>query len=168
MPFNQEVTFPCELTLRTTSNGLRVFRQPIREIALLHKGVDAWTNRVLKVNERLPLEPSGRLFHILAEVSVPEGAKLIFNIRGVPVILSSTTIESGGRPFPAAGQIKTVEILVDRTSIEAFVNHGEISATRFVLPKENGLSVRAEGGSATLQSVTVYRLSSAWAEGVGD
>jgi sucrose-6-phosphate hydrolase SacC (GH32 family) len=50
---------------------------------------------------------------------------------------------------------------VDRASIEAFVNRGEISSTRFVLPKENGLSVKAEGGSVTIQSLTVYQLNPA-------
>jgi sucrose-6-phosphate hydrolase SacC (GH32 family) len=168
MPFNQQISFPCELTLHSTSNGLRVFREPIREIALLHRGQDAWTNRTLNANEVLPLEPAGQLFHIQAEVSIPAGAKLTFNIRGNPVILSSTTIKSGSGPTSVMDQIKTVEILVDRASIEAFVNRGEISSTRFVLPKENGLSVKAEGGSATIQSLTIYPLKSAWTDGTGD
>ena len=64
MPFNQQVSFPCELTLRTTPNGPRIFREPIREIALLHKGQDTWTNRTLKADEVLPLEPAGRLFQL--------------------------------------------------------------------------------------------------------
>jgi fructan beta-fructosidase len=168
MPFSQQVTFPCELTLRSTPDGPRIFREPIREIATLHKGQDTWTDRTLKADELLPLEPSGRLFHIQAEVSIPEGAKLTFNIRGVPLILTSKTIESGSPPAPVADQIKTVEILVDRASIEAFVNRGEKSSTRFVLPKENGLSVKAEGGSVTIQSLTVHRLSSAWSDGIAD
>ena len=41
-----------------------------------------------------------------------------------------------------------MEFLVDRTSIEAFANDGEVSSTRYVLPKGNGLSVKAEGGPA--------------------
>ncbi len=168
MPFSQQVTFPCELTLRSTPNGLRIFREPIRELAILHKGQDTWTNRTLKANEVLPLGPSGRLFHIQAEVSIPEGAKLTFKLRGVPLTLTSKTIVSGTRPAPVADQIKTVEILVDRASIEAFVNRGEISSTRFVLPKENGLSVKAEGGSATIQWLTVCHLNSAWVDGIGD
>jgi fructan beta-fructosidase len=167
MPFNQQVSFPCELTLRSTPNGPRLFREPIHEIALLHKGQDTWTNRTLNANDWLPLEPAGRLFHIQAEVSIPEGAKLIFNIRGVPVTFTSKTIESGPISAPT-DQIKTVEILVDRASIEAFVNRGEISSTRFVLPTENGLSVKAEGGSITIRSLTVYPLNSAWKDGVGD
>jgi levanase/fructan beta-fructosidase len=168
MPFNQQVSFPCELTLRSTPNGPRIYREPIKEIALLHNGQDSWTNHMLNANDVLPLEPSGRLFHIRAEVNIPSGARLIFNIRGVPVILTSKTVESGTNPASVFDQIKTVEILVDRTSIETFVNQGEISATRFVLPHENGLSVKAEGGSVTIKSLTVYPLNSAWKNGIGD
>ena len=168
MPFNQQVSFPCELTLRSTPNGPRLFREPIHEIALLHRGQDTWTNRTLKADEVLPLEPSGRLFHLQAELTVPQGAKLIFNIRGVPVILTSKTIESGTSPAAVAGQIKSVEILIDRASIETFVNHGEISSTRFVLPSENGLSIRAEGGSVTIHSLTIYPLNSARPDGIAD
>jgi len=168
MPFNQMVSFPCELTLRSTPNGPRIFREPIKEIALLHNGQDSWTNHILNANDVLPLEPSGRLFHIRAEVNIPSGARLTFNIRGVPVILTSKTVESGTSPASVFDQIKTVEILVDRTSIETFVNQGEISSTRFVLPHENGLSVKAEGGVVTIRSLTVYLLNSAWPDGVGN
>ena len=168
MPFNQQISFPCTLTLRGTPNGLRVFRQPIREIAVLHNGQDTWTNRTLSANQVLPLEPSGRLFHIQAEVSIPAGAKLVFNIRGAPVILTSKTVESGSSPASVFDQIRAVEILVDRASIETFVNQGEISSTRFVLAKENGLSVKAEGGTVALRSLTIYQLKSAWKEEIGD
>jgi len=166
MPFNQQISFPCELTLHSTPNGLRVFREPIKEIALLHNGRDSWTNRTLQADEVLPLGSSGQLFHIRAEVGIPAGARLIFNIRGVPVILTSKTVESGNRPASVSGQIKTVEILVDRASIETFVNQGEISSTRFVLPKENGITVKAEGGAVTIQSLAIYPLNSAWQDAI--
>ena len=175
MPFNQQVTFPCELTLRSTPQGPRVFREPIREIARLHAGQDTWTNRTLEANEVLPLKPAGQLFHIQAEVRIPEGAKLTFNIRDTPLILTSNTIESGARPAYVADQVEMVEILVDRASIEAFVNRGEVSSTRFVLPKGKGLSVKSEGGAVTIRSLAVYPLKSAWTdqpmdeiEGIGD
>lgn len=168
MPFNQMVSFPCELTLHSTPRGLRIFRQPIQEAASLHQGPDIWKNRTINANQTLPLEPSGRLFHIQAEVRIPAGAKLTFNIRGVPVVLTSRTIESGTSPATVFDQVRTVELLVDRTSIEAFVNRGEISSTRFVLPRDDGISVKAEGGVVTIESLTVWPLNSAWAEGIGD
>lgn len=162
MPFSQQVTFPCELTLRSTAKGLRIFREPIREIASLHGGEDKWTDRVLNANQQLPMEPSGRAYHIKAEVEIAESATLTFNIRGIKVSLTSKTIKSGDRSAEVADRVRSVEILVDRASIESFVNRGEVSFTRFVLPKENGISVKAEGGAATIKSMVVYPLSSAW------
>ena len=168
MPFNQQISFPCELTLRSTPQGLRVFRQPIREIALLHQGQDAWTNRVLRAGQTLRLAPAGREFHLQASVNIPEGAKLTFNLRGVPVILTAKTIESDHSPVAVQDRIKTVELLIDRASIEVFVNQGEISSTRFALPKESGLSVKAEGGRVTIQSLTIHPLKSAWTNAPGE
>ena len=162
MPFSQMISFPCELTLHTTPDGLRVFRKPIKEIATLHVGQDTWTNRTLAQEQTLRLEPAGQLFHIEAEVSIPEGARLVFNLRGVPVIVTSKTLESGHKPASVQDQIKKLEILVDRTSVEAFANDGEVSSTRYVLPKSSGLSVKAEGGPVTIQSLTVHPLNSAW------
>jgi fructan beta-fructosidase len=168
MPFNQQISFPCELSLHDTPLGLRVFRKPIREIALLHNGQDGWTNLTLNAAQVLPLEPSGRLFHLQAAVSIPAGARLVFNLRGIPVILTSQTVESGNSPASVFDRVKSVEILMDRASIETFVNQGEVSSTRFVLPSENGLSVKAEGGPVTIQSLTVYPLNSAWKNGAED
>ena len=122
----------------------------------------------MRADEVLPLEPSGQLFHIRAEVNIPTGARLTFNLRGITVILTSNTIQSATSPAPVLDRIKMVEFLVDRTSVETFVNHGEISATRFVLPHENGLSVKAEGGTVTIHSLTVHSLNSAWPDGMGN
>ena len=68
------------------------------QAARLRRLEDTWTNRTLHANQVLPLEPSGRVFHIQAKLSIPEGAKLRFNLRGVPVVLTSKTIESGAPP----------------------------------------------------------------------
>jgi sucrose-6-phosphate hydrolase SacC (GH32 family) len=58
--------------------------------------------------------------------------------------------------------VRHVEILLDRGSIETFVNHGEISSTRFVIPDGQGLSVSADGGAVTIKSLSVVELKSAW------
>src|SRR6185295_3321556 len=59
MPFSQQVTFPCELTLRTTPQGLRLFREPVREISLLHGKPETWNLHVLNANEEMPLTNTG-------------------------------------------------------------------------------------------------------------
>ena len=162
MPFNQQVSFPCELTLRTTPNGLRLFRQPIREISLLHDKQQTWSNRVLASGAKLDVEVPGDLFHIRAKVEIPEGARLTFHLRGVPVVLTSTTLESGSSPVRVSSRVSDVEILLDRTSVEAFVNEGELSSSRCILPEGAGLFVSAEGGEVKIREMTVHSLRSAW------
>src|SRR4030095_6907377 len=164
MPFSQMISFPCELTLRTTPDGQRVFRRPIAEIKLLHRSKDTWKNRTLGKDQTLPLEPAGQLFHLTAEVEIPEGARLVFNLRGIPVVLTSRTVESGHQPASVQREINKVEILVDRTSIETFVNDGEVSSPRYVLPKASGLAVKAEGGTVEIKSLTVHHLDATWGE----
>lgn len=156
------VSFPSKLTLHTTRDGLRVFRKPIQEILKLHRGQDNWTNRTLGANQTLRLASSGQLFHLIAGVDIPEMAKLTLNLRGIPVVLTAKTLESGHKPAPFQERVKNFEILIDRTSVETFVNQGEISSTRYALPKGNGLSLKAEGGPVTLRSLTLHRLNSAW------
>src|SRR5262249_1654042 len=64
MPFNQQVPFPRELTLRTTPEGPRLFRAPIRELQTLHGREEMWTNRILQAGQSLPLAPAGDLFRV--------------------------------------------------------------------------------------------------------
>lgn len=162
MPFSQQISFPCELTLHRTPNGLRVFRKPIAELSLLHAGQEQWTDRVLRANQSLVIAPAGQLYRIKAAVRVPEGAKLNFKIRGASVVLTQKTLESGHPPAAVAEQIQNVELLVDRTSIEAFANDGEISSTRVYLPSESGIHLSAENGDVLINAMTVCPLKSAW------
>ncbi len=164
MPFNQQVTFPCELTLHRTARGLRLFRRPIREIALLHTGKEAkWESRALKNGDTVPLPASGDLLHIKLDVAVPDGATLTLNLLGVPVVLTHNTLANGGAPISTAtGALKTVEVLVDRTSIEAFANDGDVSLSRCFLPANDALSLHAEGNGIIVHSLSVVMLKSAW------
>jgi len=162
MPFSQQVSFPCELTLHETPAGLRLFRQPIAELELLHKTGKTWTDEKLSSGQEIPLAASGDLFRIKAKVTVPTGSKLSFSLRGFPVVLTSTALEAGTGPHPVQGQISSVEILLDRASVESFANAGEISCTRNYQPQVQGLSVKAEGEGIIIHSMTVHPLKSMW------
>ena len=71
---------------------------------------------------------------ILAEVEIPDGSSLNFRIRGTPVTLTNQAVACKSDPAPVTGHVKTIEILVDRTSIETFVNEGEVSLSACFLP----------------------------------
>lgn len=162
MPFSQQVSFPCELTLHETKDGLRIFREPIRELELLQGNGRNFTNLKLSPGGSFSLASTGEFFRIEAEMNIPEGAKVVFSLRGFPVILDSKNIDAGTGPHPVQEKIRTVEILVDRASVESFVNHGEISATRYFQPSAEGISVEAEGGDVTIDSLVIHELNSMW------
>ena len=44
MPFNSQMMFPMEFTLRSTREGIRLFSEPIKEINLLHNKAFSWKN----------------------------------------------------------------------------------------------------------------------------
>jgi fructan beta-fructosidase len=162
MPFNQQVTFPCELTLHSTPDGPRVFRSPIGEIATLHDDEQTWSATTLRAGQAWDLGESGDLFHITMTVDIPDGATLTFTLRGVPLVLTRGTVACGTDPQPVSGPLRTVEVLLDRTSVESFANEGEVSISRCYLPEDTGLSLSAAGGAVTIGSLTVWTLTSAW------
>jgi sucrose-6-phosphate hydrolase SacC (GH32 family) len=162
MPFNQQVSFPCQLTLRTTPIGVRLFREPVREIERLQGKPDVWSERLVRDGTRLPLRPGGDCYRIVAEIHVSEGARAVFEIRGTPVTLTRRGIESGKAKGDVAEEVQRIELLIDRASVEAFVNGGELSTSRCFVPTASGIALRAEGGDVMVRSLTVWPLASAW------
>ena len=168
MPFNQQMSFPCELTLRTTSEGIRLHREPVAEIETLHAYTHAWSNIALKPGEDLLAGLTGELFDIRAEVALNGASAVGFKIRGEDVRYDVaekelTFLERSGPLVPQDGKIR-LHILVDRISIEAFGNNGELSMTSYFLPDLDNadIGIYAEGGTATLASLKVHELKSAW------
>ena len=165
MPFNQQMSFPCDLTLRMHAGAPRVHRTPVPEIARLHRKEHAWKDRALTPGAALPLEAAGGLYRILAEVDVPAGSTLTFRLRGTPVTITHQAVACKSEPAPVPGGVKSVEILVDRASVETFANDGEVSVSACVLPTDDLLAVESTGGPASLRSLRVYELESIWGAG---
>ena len=168
MPFNQQMSFPCALTLRTTSEGIRLHREPVAEIENIHAYTHAWSDLALKPGEDLLAGLTGELFDIRAEIALNGAAAVGFNIRGQDVrydvaAQQLTFLERSGPLAPHNGKI-SLQILVDRISIEAFGNAGELSMTSYFLPDLNkaDIGIYADGGTARLVSLKVHELKSSW------
>ena len=168
MPFNQMMLFPVELTLRTTDEGIRMFAEPVREVERLHGRRAEWENVTLEPGKNPLAGIEGELFHILAVLSAGQARKLGFRVRGVPVTYDVQAGQLGclDKTAPLGrdnGRIR-LELLIDRTSIEIFANGGRVYMPIGVIPPDEGepLVLFAEGGAATIDSLEVYELRSAW------
>ena len=162
MPFNQQMSFPCNLTLHTLGDSLRLFRTPAPEIKRLHGKQHTWKNLALAPGVAQPLDVPGDLFHILADVDMPTGSTLAFHIRGASVIVTDHSVACNSRPAPVTTGVKTIEILVDRASIETFANDGETSLSGCFIPSDDHLSLECSHGPVTIRSLRVFELASAW------
>ena len=164
MPFNQMMTFPCRLTLRTTADGVRMFAQPIKEIESLHKKCHKVEGAIVKADEPVAVETSGRLFDIRAELTLGGAKRFGLKIGNRTVAYDVANSILDDMPLaPVGGKIR-LQILVDRPSIEICGNDGRVMKTdsfRADGPIES-IEVFAEEGSVTVDSLEVYELESAW------
>jgi fructan beta-fructosidase len=168
MPFNQQMDFPVELTLRETEEGLRLFAVPAREIALLHEGGTQKTDVVLRPGENPLGDFRAELLHLRAEFEMGESRALGLVVRGTPITydVAAQQVSCRDRTVgmkPENGRIR-LEVLVDRTTIEIFGNDGRVYMPMGIIsPPDNGsVEVFAREGAAVLRAFEAWPLKSIW------
>src|SRR5262249_56171205 len=70
MPFNQQMTIPCELTLEPTDEGIRMFARPVTELASIRATKHSWRDLAPSSSENPLAGITGDLFEIYAQVTV--------------------------------------------------------------------------------------------------
>jgi len=168
MPFNGCMAFPCELSLRTTPEGIRLYSQPVREIETLHRRGHHWEDLALPAGELTLDGVEGELFDIRATIEPAAASQVGLTVLGVPVTydVASATLACEGRsaPLPLVDGAITLQILVDRTSVEVFGNDGAIALPLGVVPPgaDVPVSLLAGGDGAVVKTLDVFELASIW------
>ncbi len=168
MPFNQQMSFPCELALHRTLAGLRLFRQPVGEIKDLYRTMHQWAGVSIEPGEHMLSGLDGGLYDIEADIVPGNATEVGLIVSGQRVAYrpaqQSLACLNGTAPLaPVSGRIH-LRLLVDRTSIEVFGNRGEASMTSCFLPQEGktGVGTYAIGRPAHIASLTMRELKSMW------
>ena len=168
MPFNQQMSFPCELTLHRTPDGLRLYRLPVAEIREVLKREHTWAGPAITPGENLLADIKGDLFQIDADLILGDSSEVGFTIRGELVHYSvrEQTLSCLGREAhlaPVDGHVK-LQILVDRASLEVFGNDGAVSMTSCFTPQPDNHDIElfACDSAARIASLRVRELASAW------
>ena len=169
MPFNQQMSFPCELALRTTPAGVRLCRTPVAEIEGLYLEGHELCDQRLNPGQDLCAGPRGDLFDIQAEIELRPGASFGIHLHDQAITCSGNQVACLGRtaPLAAVNGLVSLRLLVDRTSIELFANGGQVCMSSCFLPvhKDTSLQFHAENGTIRIRSLLIHRLSSAWTGG---
>ena len=167
MPFNQQMSFPAELTLRTTADGPRLFRYPVREIETLRGRAQRVADRPVAGEVALD-ELAGELLDIEAEFEVRDASEVGLTIRGQTIAYDASSKQLGAlgeAPLELSDGRLKLRILIDRTSMETFANDGRVGLTSCFLPGPGATQppkIFAKGGAARLHSLVSYELKSAW------
>lgn len=171
MPFNQQVSFPCVLTLKKTPDGLVLHRNPVKEISKLYQNSTTRENLTVKPGENPLSEKKGEFFDVRFILDVRRSTcdEIVLTACGntVKYNLRTGTLESHGSTVTLKPDEKghvEIRTLVDRLSLETYGNGGEVSLTNFAIRKETAipLDLRAEGGNAALISLESHELKSIW------
>ncbi|HSQ79135.1 MAG TPA: glycoside hydrolase family 32 protein [Candidatus Bathyarchaeia archaeon] len=170
MPFNQQMSFPRELRLRTTPQGARLFITPVREVETLRASRKNWKGTAVKAGAPdLPLG-RGELWDIEADLEPRAAREVGLRVRGTEIVYDAEakTLSCLGRTAPVEldGGRLALRVLVDRASIEIFAGGGAVTMCSCFLPDPADLSLGAfaRGGEAAIARLTLYRLESIWPE----
>jgi len=181
-PFNGLMSFPTELTLRNTSNGIRMFNNPVNEIEKLHEKSYKWENLTMEeANENLTGIDAG-LLHIKCEIeninaiaySLIFDDDVLYYTLKPNIFYYNHDVEDAEsftiKYLPELGSnTMFYECIVDRTSLEVFVDQGRFT---MVLPRklnhdQRGFRFDAGDGGQTINDIRinyleVHEMKSIW------
>ncbi len=180
LPFNQQMSFPCELSLRTTPAGVRLFVYPVQEIESLVEATHAKSQISLGdgVNALAGIENLD-LLDLSIDFDPGTASQIVFDLPGVRLRYNTDTStlqhlardKSGAtrwvttldRLAPREGSVR-IRLLVDRLTVEAYAFDGESFASHYFNPADgpSPASIHATGGSAMVRELVVRKLGSAW------
>ncbi len=176
-----QLTVPRELTLGPDN---RVIANPIREIAhlrtesvrygsfslgpnetkVLAEGIDA---AEVEIEFDLAASTGERIG--LAVNKTPDGHETIvaYDDLAHRVILDRRNAGAGERGYrgaPVAGDPLKLRVLIDRASVEVFVNDGEEALSSLTFPADGprAIELYTESGTAKINSLAVHQLRSIW------
>jgi fructan beta-fructosidase len=169
-PFNQQMNIPCELTLRTTAEGVRLFTRPVAELGTLRGKEYVFDGLTLKGGKKTLDGPAGDLLDIDINAEIDVKSVFTLKVRGNSVVYdaSKNDLACGDISAPLAPEANTVRlrVLLDRGSIEVFGNDGRIAISRGLAAGDQkpGVSLTVPSASpwVKFRSIRARELGSAW------
>ncbi|MFT3686690.1 MAG: glycoside hydrolase family 32 protein [Phycisphaerales bacterium] len=145
MPFNQQMSFPTRVTLKSTPDGPRLFRNPVSQLQTLHDGnpqaITAYSKSdVPTVNGSL-IEFNAEAYHIQATIEPGSLEEVGLEVFGQPIrytVADKTLHALGDVKVELENDKLILEIIADRGSIETFAQNGRYALASCFDPNTSG------------------------------
>lgn len=166
MPFDQQLSFPVELSLRRICNEVLLCKNPIPEIQKLYRNNQNRDSLTLAEGESTQFMDLSQSLDIEASFRLEEGGEIVIKVLDQEILVTKDSIKSlGSKGFlPGKFEIQDIRILADRTSIEVFANNGSLTMAFCLVSKKltGSVSIRAIKGRAVFNKLSVREVSSIW------
>jgi fructan beta-fructosidase len=165
MPFNQGFSLPTELTLQSTSGGIRLRAEPIRELQSLRGDPQTVSDRKLTAAEPLSLDPQAELFEIVLDATPGQARQLTIQFGANKLTYDFLAAKLDEMPLPLKDGRLHLRLIVDRPMYECVGGEGEVYKT--AARSDGGdriasIQLSTLGGDATIHALHLYPLQSIW------
>ncbi len=166
--WSQQQCFPCELSLKTINNEVRLCRTPVDGIKQLRYSPHILSNIKVNPGDNPLKDIDGDVFEIIADVDPVRSEGFSMDIRGEKLTYSSKeqslTFMENKAIIKPNGQSIRLRLIIDRNSVEVFVNKGEVTFSNLFYPDASNLNLEltSYGGYLLVKNLETYRLSSIW------
>lgn len=167
MPFNQQMSIPTTMELRTTPNGLHLFRWPVKEIESLYTKTHEFRNLTVTKTDKLLRKIKATLIDLSIEFDPAKAGDVELNIRGLKVTYDHSKSQffynGSGLVSVLVGGRAYLRVLVDRGSIELFAINGATVASHYALPSPSNKKITISSDrDGIIASLVVNVMKSIW------
>ncbi len=163
-PYNQHFSFPHQLTLHKTEDGVRMFARPVREIETLRVKSHRADARPLAADRPVTLPVGSDLLDVRLTVEIGGARAIELHAAGRTITYDAAAGKLNAAPLkPVDGRI-TMQVLCDRSITEIAGNEGRVFISNKGPAKQDPspVSVKAVGGDAKLMQLEAHELKSIW------
>ena len=172
MPFSQTITFPMEFSLKTTSLGVRLFVEPVKELKKLYAKTHSFKNIYIgdELNHKLETI-SSPLLHIKVKLEAHNAVNFGLNINGYKIEYNVAENTLNKVFVPLQNRQLDLEIIVDKTIVEVFVNGGmyywfanndKADLDNFIIQLTRSSTPLNQNSKTLVKNLEIHELKSAW------
>ena len=168
MPFNGMMLFPTELSLHKTKDGIRLFSKPIKELEMLQTKAGEWNGlSAEEASRKLQAYNNNGALRIRTTIKLSHATGAGLNLFGQSLLnydMNSNLVNGVFySPEDMTSMEITADILIDKTSVEVYIDNGAYSYSMERKPDiKNKEGFHFWGNNIEVKNLEVYTLNSIW------
>ena len=168
MPFNSMMLLPTVLTLKTTKDGVRLFSVPVKEVDMLQEQGQEWNSmNIREANDRLASYNGNDYLRIKTTFRLSHATNAGLNLNGQELVAYDMNFNLVNKVFYSPEDMTSMEItadiLIDKTSVEVFIDGGAYSYSMERKAHDgNREGFRFWGNNIEVKNLEVYPMKSIW------